>query len=159
MGRPRIRQSPQPARAPSLGSLGSRLRRPPKGRAAARPRGRAPGLGQQLIGTRFARTVATGRKAWLFVGSDNHAESAGHIFSLIAFCKLHRPDPETYLRDLFRVLTYWPKDRYLELAPKYWTRTRALLDPGELARELGPLTLQPPLSAPAEQQLAANAPQ
>ena len=24
-------------------------------------------------------TIATGRKAWLFVGSDDHAESAGHI--------------------------------------------------------------------------------
>ena len=69
-------------------------------------------------------TIATGRKAWLFVGSDDHAESAGHIFSLIASCRLHGLDPEAYLRDLFRVLAHWPRDRYLELAPKYWATTR-----------------------------------
>jgi hypothetical protein len=74
-------------------------------------------------------TIATGRKAWLFVGSDDHAESAGHIFSLIASCRLHGLDPEAYLRDLFRVLAHWPRDRYLELAPKYWASTRARLDP------------------------------
>jgi transposase len=89
-------------------------------------------------------TIATGRKAWLFVGSDDHAQSAGHLFSLIASCRLHRLDPETYLRDLFRVLAYWPKDRYLELAPKYWPLTRARLDPAELSFELGPLTVPPP---------------
>jgi hypothetical protein len=102
-------------------------------------------------------TIATGRKAWLFVGSDDHAESAGHLFSLIASCKLHGLDPETYLRDLFRVLGHWPKDRYLELAPKYWTATRARLDPAELAREIGPLSIPPPIAAAAEQQSATNA--
>jgi hypothetical protein len=40
-------------------------------------------------------SIATGRKAWLFVGSDDHAQSAGHLFSLIASCKLHRLDAET----------------------------------------------------------------
>jgi hypothetical protein len=33
---------------------------------------------------------------------------------------LHGLDPETYLTDIFRVIPYWPRDRYLELAPKYW---------------------------------------
>ena len=102
-------------------------------------------------------TIATGRKAWLFVGSDDHAESAGHLFSLIASCKLHGLDPETYLRDLFRVLAHWPKDRYLELAPKYWAATRARLDPDELARELGPLAVPPPIAAATEEQGATNA--
>jgi transposase len=101
-------------------------------------------------------SIATGRKAWLFVGSDDHAESAGHLFSLIASCKLHGLDPETYLRDLFRVLAHWPKDRYLELAPKYWAATRARLDPLERAREIGPLTVPPPLAAATEQQDATN---
>jgi hypothetical protein len=31
-----------------------------------------------------------------------------------------------------RVLPYWPKERYLELAPKYWCATRAKLDAEEL---------------------------
>jgi len=94
------------------------------------------------------RKIATGRKAWLFVGSDDHGTSAGHLFSLIASARLHRLDPEEYLRDLFRVLGHWPRDRYLELAPKYWATTRARLDPVELANEVGPLTIPP---APQEQ--------
>ncbi len=101
-------------------------------------------------------TIATGRKAWLFVGSDDHGQSAGHLFSLIASCKLHGLDPEAYFRDLFRVLAHWPKDRYLELAPKYWAATRARLDPTELARELGPLTVPPPLPATTEEQAPTN---
>ena len=80
-------------------------------------------------------SIAIGRKAWLFVGSDDHAESAGHLFSLIASCRLHRLDPEAYLRDLFRVLAHWPKGRYLELAPRYWASTRARIDADQLARD------------------------
>ena len=71
----------------------------------------------------------------MFVGSDDHADSAGHLFSLIASARLHRLDPETYLRDLFRVLAHWPRARYLELAPMFWAATRARLDPVELARK------------------------
>ena len=67
-------------------------------------------------------TIATGRKAWLFVGSDDHGQSAASHFSLIASCRLHRLDPEAYLRDLYRVLPHWPKDRYLELAPDWMNR-------------------------------------
>lgn len=100
-------------------------------------------------------SIAIGRKAWLFVGSDDHAESAGHLFSLIASCKLHGLDAETYLRDLFRILAHWPRERYLELAPKYWARTRARLDPTELACEIGALTVPPPLAP--EEQRATNA--
>jgi len=94
---------------------------------------------------RELRRVATGRKAWLFVGSDDHAQAAANLFSLIASCKLHGLDPEGYLRDVLRVLPHWPKDRYLELAPLFFAGTRARLDPIELDRELGALTV-PPLS-------------
>jgi hypothetical protein len=104
---------------------------------------------------RELRRIAVGRKGWLFVGSDEHGEAAGHVFSLIASARLHRLDPEGYLRDLFRVLAYWPKDRYLELAPKYWAQTRARLDAGEIAAEIGPLTV-PPLAIPAAEQVAAD---
>jgi len=92
---------------------------------------------------RELRKIAVGRKGWLFVGSHDHGEAAGHIFSLIASARLHRLDPEGYLRDLFRVLAHWPRDRYLELAPKYWMQTRARIDPVELAAEIGPLSVPP----------------
>jgi transposase len=97
---------------------------------------------------RALRSIAVGRKAWLFVGSDDHAQAMANLFSLIASCKLHRLDPEAYLRDLFRVLVHWPRDRYLELTPRYWAQTRARLDPGELKLPLGHLTVP---EAPAKE--------
>jgi transposase len=105
---------------------------------------------------RELRRIAVGRKGWLFIGSDEHGESAGHIFSLIASARLHRLDPEGYLRDLLRVLAHWPRDRYLELAPKYWAQTRARLDPSELAPEIGPLTVPAPLPMPSGEQETAD---
>ncbi|MFB1485400.1 IS66 family transposase [Corallococcus sp. RDP092CA] len=101
---------------------------------------------------RELRRIAVGRKAWLFVGSDDHAERAGHLFTLIATARLHRLDPEAYLRDLLRVLAHWPRERYLELAPKYWAATRARLVAAELDAEVGELTIPEPLTAPAEAQ-------
>jgi hypothetical protein len=101
---------------------------------------------------RELRSVAVGRKAWLFVGSDDHAQSAGHLLTLIATAKLHGLDPEAYLRDLLRVLAHWPRERYLELAPKYWAATRARLVAAELDAEVGELTVPEPLAPPAEEQ-------
>ena len=95
---------------------------------------------------REARRIATGRKAWLFVGSDDHGVNAGHIFSLIASARLHGLDPEGYLRDVLRILPHWPEDRYLELSPKYWKETRARLNSDELAKEIAPLTVPEPLT-------------
>src|SRR5690606_17673068 len=66
---------------------------------------------------RALRKVAVGRKAWLFAGSDGHAESLSHLFSLDASARLHGLDPEAYFRDLIRVLPFWPRDRHLELCP------------------------------------------
>ncbi len=105
---------------------------------------------------RELRRIAVGRKGWLFVGSDEHAASAGHLFSVIASARLHRLDPEAYLRDVFRVLAHWPRDRYLELAPKYWAATRVRLDASELAAEIGPLTVPPPLTPSTEEQASAE---
>ena len=93
-------------------------------------------------------SIAVGRKAWLFFGSDDHAQAAANIFSLVASCELHGLDVESYLADVIRLMPLWPRDRYLELAPRYWTRTRARLDPCELELAIGHVTVPPP---PAEQ--------
>lgn len=93
---------------------------------------------------RQLRRVATGRNAWLFVGSDLHGVTSGHLMTLIASARLHRLDPEVYLRDVFRVLPHWPRDRYLELAPRYWRITRARLRTDELEQEVGWLTIPEP---------------
>jgi hypothetical protein len=103
---------------------------------------------------RALRSIAVGRKNWIFFGSDDHAQAAANLFSLIASCTLHGLDPENYLADIFRVMPYWPRDRYLELAPKFWGATRARLVEAELALPLGHITVSPPLAA--EEQGAAR---
>jgi transposase len=102
---------------------------------------------------RALRSIATGRKAWLFFGSGDHAQAAANIFSLIASSKLHGLDPELYLADVIRVMPFWPRDRYLELAPKYWLATRARLDASELEKPIGHVTV--PAVTSAEQQSSA----
>jgi hypothetical protein len=96
---------------------------------------------------RALRKIAVGRKNWLFVGSDDHAVSTANLLSMLASARLHGLDPEDYLRDLFRVLPLWPRERYLELAPKNWLATRARLDDAEMEREVGWLTIPPAPSA------------
>ena len=81
----------------------------------------------------------------MFYGSDLHADAAAAIFSVIASCRLHRIDPYQYLEEILRVLPYWPRDRYLELAPKYWHATRGRLRPDELAGPLSAFEVPPPL--------------
>jgi transposase len=102
---------------------------------------------------RALRGVAVGRKAWLFFGSDDHATAAANLLSLIASCELHKLDPETYLAEIIHVLPYWPRDRYLELAPKYWAATRARIPAAQLEVEIGDITV-PPL--PSEEQTATR---
>jgi hypothetical protein len=102
---------------------------------------------------RELRRVATGRKAWMFIGSDDHAQAAGNLLTLVASARLHKLDPEVYLRDLFRVLPHWPNGRFLELCPRDWAATRARLDPAQLEQELGRLDVPRP---PSSEQPAAG---
>lgn len=94
---------------------------------------------------RALRGIAVGRRAWLFFGSDDHASAAANLLSLIASCELHRLDPETYLAEIIHLLPYWPRDRYIELAPKYWAATRARIPAAQLDVEIGDITVPPPL--------------
>ena len=89
-------------------------------------------------------------KAWMFYGSDTHAEAAAAIFSVIASCRLHRLDPYQYPEEILRVVPYWPRSRYLELAPKYWHTTRGRLRPEELGGPLSAFEVPPPLGETME---------
>lgn len=55
---------------------------------------------------REMRSIAIGRKNWLFCGSDRGGRAAAVHFSLIASCRRHEIDPFVYLRD---ILTTLPK--------------------------------------------------
>jgi transposase len=92
---------------------------------------------------RALRKIVVGRKSWMFYGSDTHAEAAAALFTLIASCRLHGLDPYLYLEETLRLLPYWPRDRYLELAPQFWRTTRAKLDPRQLDSPLTAFTIPP----------------
>ena len=42
-------------------------------------------------------------------------------------------------------LPFWPRDRYLELCPRDWAKTRARLDDREMRPEVGWITVPPAL--------------
>ena len=73
---------------------------------------------------RSLRTVALGRKNYLFCGSDAGGERAAGIYSLIGTAKLNGLDPEAYLRHVLEHIADHPINRIDELLP--W---RAELEP------------------------------
>jgi transposase len=66
---------------------------------------------------RSLRTVALGRKNFLFAGSDAGGERAAAIYSLIGSAKLNGIDPEAYLRFVIGRIADHPVNRVAELLP------------------------------------------
>ncbi len=66
---------------------------------------------------RSLRTIALGRKNYLFAGSDAGGERAAAIYSLIGTAKLNGLDPESYLRNVLSRIADHPINRIEELLP------------------------------------------
>src|SRR3984957_8483375 len=64
---------------------------------------------------RSLRTVALGRKNYLFAGSDAGGERAAAIYSLIGSAKLNGLDPEAYLSNVLSRIANHPINRIEEL--------------------------------------------
>lgn len=73
---------------------------------------------------RELRSVARGRKAWLFVGSDRGGECAAMMYSLIGTARLNGVDPLAWLTDVLVGIADLPQSRLHELLPWEWTRLR-----------------------------------
>ncbi len=79
------------------------------------------------------RSIAVGRNNWIFVGTDEYGEHAAVMVSMIASCRLHGINPETYLRDVLLLINSWPEADALKLAPKNWNETRKSLTEAQRA--------------------------
>lgn len=75
---------------------------------------------------RQLRRVAVGRKNWLFAGSEEGAERACVLYSLVASCKLHAVNPFEYLRDVLVRVGDHPARDVLALSPKEWKQAKDL---------------------------------
>jgi len=66
---------------------------------------------------RALRTVALGRKNYLFAGSDAGGERAAAIYTLLGTAKLNRLDPELYISHVLERIADHPINRISELLP------------------------------------------
>jgi transposase len=66
---------------------------------------------------RALRTVAIGRKNYLFAGSDAGGERAAAFYTLVGTAKLNELDPEAYLRHVLERIADHPINRIEELLP------------------------------------------
>ena len=69
---------------------------------------------------RQIRTIAIGRKNYLFAGSHRGGERAAIIYSLLGTCKLQGIDPSKWLDDVLRRITDHPQDKLNQLLPQFW---------------------------------------
>jgi hypothetical protein len=74
---------------------------------------------------RALRTVALGRKNYLFAGSNAGGERAAAIYSLLGTAKLNGLDPELYLRHVLERIADHPINRIHEFLP--WNLAAVLL--------------------------------
>jgi transposase len=69
---------------------------------------------------RALRSLALGRRAWLFAGSDRGADRAAVMSTLIMTARLNDIDPKAWLADVFARIAEIPQTRLHELLPWEW---------------------------------------
>ena len=73
------------------------------------------------VSEQHMKTIATGRKNWLFTGSENGGKTMAVLFSVVSSCQRHGHDPFVYLRDVLARLPDHPKEQLAELLPDRWS--------------------------------------
>ena len=73
------------------------------------------------VSEQHMKIIATGRKNWLFTGSENGGKTMAMLFSVVSSCQRHGHDPFVYLRDVLERLPDLPQDRLAELLPDRWS--------------------------------------
>lgn len=86
------------------------------------------------IAERSIRGIGTGRRNYLFFGSDNGGERAAIIYSLVESCKLNHIDPQRYLHYVLERIADHPINRVAELLP--WNVADKLNQPMQVTKAL-----------------------
>jgi transposase len=73
------------------------------------------------VSEQHMKIIATGRKNWLFTGSENGGKTMAVLFTLVSSCQRHGHDPFVYLRDVLTRLPDHPKEKLADLLPDRWT--------------------------------------
>ena len=80
------------------------------------------------IAERAMRSIAIGRKNWLFAGSKAGGERAAALYTVIETCKLNGIEPQAYIADVIaKVAGDWPASRWDDLMPWNWRAEPARL--------------------------------
>jgi transposase len=74
---------------------------------------------------RALRHVVTGRKNWMFFGSQKGGEVGARLFSLISSCKAMDINPEAYLVDVIAAIDTTPASKIEVLTPWAWAERQA----------------------------------
>jgi transposase len=69
---------------------------------------------------RAIRSIALGRKAWLFAGSDRGGERAAAMYSLVVTWRINEVNPQAWLADVLARINDIPNPRLHELLPWHW---------------------------------------
>jgi hypothetical protein len=77
------------------------------------------------VSEQHMKTIATGRKNWLFTGSENGGKTMAILFSLVSTCRRHGHDPFIYLRDVLARLPDHPREQLADLLPDRWSPPKA----------------------------------
>jgi transposase len=76
------------------------------------------------------RSLALGRRNYLFAGSDAGAERAAILYSLLRTCALHHVEAFSYLKDILgKLAAGWPSDQYDALLPENWSAPPPSVEP------------------------------
>src|SRR5262249_28142628 len=88
------------------------------------------------LAEQHVKMIATGRKNWLFTGSENGGKTMAVLFSVVSSCQRHGHDPFVYLRDVLTRLPDLSKEHLADLLPDRWTppgasnATSSMIHPG-----------------------------
>ena len=71
---------------------------------------------------RAMRPIGTGRKNWMFAGSDAGGHTAAVLYSFVASARQHGHDPFVYFRDVLTRIADLPVSQLDDLLPDRWQR-------------------------------------